>query len=453
MPDIDQGVAFFRNLPFGHSLLHFGGIHAFAVILHHNMQHGLLQRNPHLNAAAAPPVREPVLDAVLHKRLQQYFGNGEGQKLLLFGFGMILEQILIAFLLDGAILLHMRELVLQRNQILAAAKPQLEHLRQCEDHLVDIIIFAHHRFAIDCIQRVVQKMWLHLRGQRPDLRMAFAFFLLAHIFDQRFDLRHHPVELESDLGDLVVIFTLKRNAELVLLHPAHQPAQLEQGPEQCSRQLVREKPRRQQKNKNHIQNRPLHTLELSQHLILGLHPGENPVRCNRRLLIVDQIILTVKRIKEIALAVRRAVLQKFRVLWGLPLGRPACLHYRLSFRIQKQIFPVIPGRALAKQRGDLVFLEIDHYEDVGDRRMLINSPHDKRHHPLAAGEQPVVMAFGPVAAGAFFAVVVQLRAVERIILRTDLGGGIKVADRRGYKNVLNHRLIEGSLRENVLHFG
>ncbi|MNI61105.1 hypothetical protein D3C73_1163560 [compost metagenome] len=62
------------------------------------------------------------------------------------------------------------------------------------------------------------------------------------------------------------------------------------------------------------------------------------------------------------------------------------------------------------------------------------------------------MAFGPVAAWAFFAVVVQLRAVERIILRTDLGGGIKIPDRRRYENVLNHRLIESGLRENVLHF-
>ncbi|MNL82083.1 hypothetical protein D3C87_2093720 [compost metagenome] len=54
-------------------------------------------------------------------------------------------------------------------------------------------------------------MRFHLGCQRPDFGMAFALFVLSHILDQAFDFGHHPVKLEANLGNLVIIFALKRH--------------------------------------------------------------------------------------------------------------------------------------------------------------------------------------------------------------------------------------------------
>ncbi|MNC13135.1 hypothetical protein D3C75_608690 [compost metagenome] len=92
------------------------------------MQHRLLQRNPYTDHTACPAVGKAVLNTVLDNRLQQYFGYGNRQQLLLICSHMIFKQILVAFLLDSTVLLHMGQLILKRDQILAATEPQLEHL-------------------------------------------------------------------------------------------------------------------------------------------------------------------------------------------------------------------------------------------------------------------------------------------------------------------------------------
>ncbi|MNC13134.1 hypothetical protein D3C75_608680 [compost metagenome] len=84
-----------------------------------------------------------------------------------------------------------------------------------------------------------------------------------------------------------MIFTLKRNAELILLHPAHQPAQLKQRSQERRRKLIREKPCSQQKYQDYDYNRPLYPFELTQKPGFGLHSGQRPVRCHGRLLVIN----------------------------------------------------------------------------------------------------------------------------------------------------------------------
>ncbi|MNN43816.1 hypothetical protein D3C81_1580730 [compost metagenome] len=134
------------------------------VVLHHDNQLVRICRSAEGNPDEATRfhILESVQNRVLHQRLKRQLGNAAGQNILILHIDAEVKTSLVAFLLKQQIVAHMRQLVLDPNNIPPLVKSKLEHGGQRQDHLANIIVVAENRLAVDGVQRVVQKMRLHL---------------------------------------------------------------------------------------------------------------------------------------------------------------------------------------------------------------------------------------------------------------------------------------------------
>src|SRR5208283_2352229 len=145
--DIDMGHLFFGN--------------ADTVVLDFDVQAPIAVGGAQMDLAALQPGCQPVLEAVLHDRLQQHAGNEDLQGLgadLLHDIEVVAAK---ARHFDVQIIVNEGKFLAERHKGFVLAQQTPQNVAQLQDHAAGAVRVNADQCG-NCVERIEQKMWIDL---------------------------------------------------------------------------------------------------------------------------------------------------------------------------------------------------------------------------------------------------------------------------------------------------
>ena len=156
-----------------------------------------------------------MIEGVLHQGLQGDLGDPVGIKFR-GDIYLIVQDILVADLLDLQIAAGMAQLFLDGNVVLSFIKAGPEETGQGSDQADDLVFLFRFRQPDDGVQGIVEEMGIDLGLEQLQLRPAQVFLFSGDLGDQLLELVDHFIDVLAQFPDLRAVFDMCADIQIAV---------------------------------------------------------------------------------------------------------------------------------------------------------------------------------------------------------------------------------------------
>ena len=187
--------------------------HSGSVIRYTEHHHPVFLMAAHDDLSAAPAFLDAVVYGIFHQRLQNQFQDGMFKQSVIH-INLIIQHIPVPNLLNGQIAGQMFQFLFDRNPVFSGGQGDAEKIRKCLRQMNDFLIIFLLRLPQNGIQRVIQKMRIHLCLQGAHLRLFEVLLFDPVLADQLLNAVCHPVHAGRQVPQFYGIRRLRPGLEM-----------------------------------------------------------------------------------------------------------------------------------------------------------------------------------------------------------------------------------------------